>query len=278
MTIRRSVILIVLLTLLFGTALADPEFDTVTALSEAVIPPRDRIDLARRLMGVTTIAPPPTEAPRWAIGDQQTFWVTNEFEDRAFQVEASLRTMGDHIYFWVEEGVAIDPTTLQNLATYFDRDIYDPMHQLFGSEDSPGVDGDPRVYGLFAYGQGPGVAAYFVSEHTYPVEAVSTSNEHEMFFFNLDSLGNEFGAAWVAGIVAHEFQHMIQENQDVNESIWLNEGFSKFSEVYTGFPFGTDGTVASFLSRPGTQLNAWPEDGSTIPHYGAAMLFVALLL
>lgn len=276
MTIRRILILIVLFVFITGPALAGPETDTATELAQAVIPPRDRIDLARRLLGVTNIAPPPAVPPQWHIGDVQTFWVTNSSENRTFQVEASLRTIGEHIYFWVEDGVEIDPTTLEKLANYFDNDIYTPMHHLFGSEASPGIDGDPRVYGLFTYGQGLGVGAYFVSEHTYPVEAVSTSNEHEMFFFNLDELGTTFSAEQVAGFVAHEFQHMIQEHLDTNESIWLNEGLSKFAEIYTGFTVATDTTAATFLSHPSTQLDGWPENGngSTLPYYGAAMLFV----
>src|SRR5690606_16940302 len=209
-------------------------------------------DLARRLLGVEAIAPPPAEPPQWTLGDVKSFWVTNEYENRAFQVEASLRAVGDHIHFWVEDGVRIDPGVLDELAAIFDRDIY----------------------GRLAYGQGPGVAAYCASDHIYPVEAVATSNGHEMFFFNLDTLGTAFPPEVVAGVVAHEFQHMIQEHLDTNEAIWLNEGFSKFSELYVGYPFGTVVAAIAFLSQPGTQLNHWPEDGSTIPHYGAGLLFV----
>ncbi len=271
----QLLIFFVLCMALAAPAWAEPGHDTVIELAEAVIPARDRIDLARRFLGVNEIAPPPAEAPQWSLGDVKTFWVTNEYENIAFEVEASLRTIGSHIYFWVEAGVEIDPAALDELAGMFDRDIYGPMRSLWGSEVSPGIDGDPRVYGLFAYGQGPGVAAYFASEHTYPVEAVSTSNEHEMFFFNLDTLGTAFAPEVIAGVVAHEFQHMIQENLDTNETIWLNEGFSKFTEVYVGYPFGTNGTAITFLSLPGTQLNDWPEDGPRIPHYGAGLLFAA---
>jgi hypothetical protein len=259
---------------LIAPVLAEPGHDTATELAEAVVPARDRIDLARRLLGVTDIVPPPASPPQWNLGDTQTFWVTNEYENRAFQINASLRSVGQNVLMWVEEGVYIDPATLDQLAAIFDEDIYAPMHELWGSENSPGIDGDPRVYGLFAYGQGPGVAAYFASEHIYPIEAVSTSNEHEMFFFNLDTLGNAFPAEAVAGVVAHEFQHMIQEHLDTNESIWLNEGFSKFSEIYVGYPFGSVGTAVSFLALPETQLNDWPEEESTIPHYGAGLMFV----
>ena len=274
--LSRIAFFILLIVVLVNPLLAEPVDDTAAALDAAVIPPRDRVKLAQRLLGVGEIPPPPSTSPDWQLGDTQVFWVTNEFEYRTFQIDADLRTIGDHIYFWVERGVEIDPVVLQKLAETFDRDIYEPLRDLLGSEASPGVDGDPRLYGLFAYGQGPYVAAYFSSDNIFPVEAVSTSNEHEMFFFNLDTLGTGFNADSIAGIVAHEFQHMIHEQQDTNESIWMNEGFSKFSEVYLGYPFATAGAAQTFLRRPATQLNAWPEDNSlTTPHYGAGMLFVS---
>jgi hypothetical protein len=138
----------------------------------------------------------------------------------------------------------------------------------------PGVDGDPRVYGLFAFGMGPSVAAYFASEHTNPVEAVATSNQHEMFFFNLDALGTAFRVEDVASVLAHEFQHMIREAQNPNEDSWLDEGFSTFTELYLGYPYGSTGFAYSYLAAPNTQLNTWAEQGSTLPHYGAALLFV----
>jgi hypothetical protein len=163
--IVRSLYLMFMLMLLIGPALADPVGDTAAALHAAVIPPRDRLDLAQRLLGVSEITPPPAAAPQWTLGDVQSFWVTNEYENLTFQVDADLRTTGEHIVFWVERGVEIDPAVLQELAERFDRDIYGPLRDLYGSEATPGVDGDSRVYGLFAFGQGPYVAAYFSSDN-----------------------------------------------------------------------------------------------------------------
>lgn len=272
---RRLVNLLLPLCLLVAAPLyaeVENSNPTVIALREAVIPPRDRIDLARRLLGVREIPAPPDSAPLRKPGELQSFWVTNSSANRVFQVEAVLRARGKHIYLWVEKGVSISDDILQTLTRQFDLVIYDAVRDLWGSENTPGIDGDPRVYGLFAYGMGPDVAAYYSSEHAYPREAVSTSNQHEMFMFNLDTLGTSFAPVYVAGVVAHEFQHMIRQNVDENEMTWLDEGFSTFTELYLGYEQGS--TALSFLYRPGTQLNAWAENTPRLPHYGASLMFV----
>lgn len=240
-------------------------------------PPRDRVELARRVFGLEELPAPPASAPDWQPGDVLTFNVTNEEQNRSFPVTATLRAGGRHIWLWVEQGVELDATRLQALAQLFDDRVYGPLRALFGSENSPGVDGDPRVYALFAQGLGRRVAGYFSSEHSWPRAAVASSNQREMFIFNLDVLGPEINVFALGGLAAHEFQHMIQAQQDPNENVWLNEGFSGFAELHTGLGFGTNAEANAFLARPGTQLNAWPEAGDTYPHYGAGLLFVTYL-
>ena len=255
---------------------APVDFPTLAALEQVEIPPRDRVRLAQELLGVGEIPPPPTSAPTRALGDQITFHVTNASDDRSFNVDATLTAIGEHVYFWVENGAAISPTQLKTLAASFDATIYPETRALWGSEDTPGIDGDPRIYGLFAHDLGAGTAAYFVSEHVYPQEAVSTSNEHEMFFFNLDAIGASFDQRGLESIVAHEFQHMIRNNLQLNEEYWINEGFSEFTQLHLyDVPVWE---VISFLSTPDTQLNTWSESiGSRAQHYGAALLFVTYL-
>ncbi|MGQ9889289.1 MAG: hypothetical protein ACUVSX_12475 [Aggregatilineales bacterium] len=275
--ITRAAALVGLALLLAAAPLrAEPESDltTLDALAQAVIPPRDRLDLARRLLGVAEIPPRPASAAPRAHGERQTFWATNLYENRPFQVTAALRAVGEHIYLWVEDGVKLPPETLAELVEAFDTRIYHQARALWGSEDVPGIDGEPRVYALFAFGMGPSVAAYFASEHTNPAAAVPTSNQHEMFFFNLDALGTFFRADDVASVIAHEFQHMIREAQDSNEDAWLDEGFSMFTELHLGYLYSGVGLAHSFLAAPNTQLNTWPESDTTLPHYGASLLFV----
>lgn len=244
---------------------------TLRALESAVIPPRDRVVLGQRLLGVGEIAPPPATPPNYQPGDRKMFRASNSFENIEFEVTAELQGVGEHIYLWQEVGGEIDPAQLQVLAQRFDEYIYPEVRALWGSEATPGVDGDPRVYGLFARNLGEGTAAYFASSHIYPTEVVATSNAHEMFFFNLDVLGSDFNLEEVESIVAHEFQHMIRANVQINEDYWLNEGFSEFTQMHLYDLQRWE--MSTFLAVPSTQVNTWAADFEhRAKHYGASLL------
>ena len=107
--VKKSIVLFLML--LAGSVLAQQadtvQFPTVVALEQAVIPVRDRVELAQRFLGVGAIPPPPTSAPARSLGEQETFWVSNSQDDRVFQVSATLRAAGEHIYLWVENGAVI---------------------------------------------------------------------------------------------------------------------------------------------------------------------------
>ncbi len=250
-------------------------FPTVDALNSAVVPPRNLTDLSKRLSGTGAIPPPPVNPPALEVGTIDTFWVDNSSEDRTFEIEAELVVMGDHIYLWVESGQSVPLDGLQQLADDFDTLVYDQVRGLWGSEASPGVDGDPRVHGLFARDVGRGIAAYFASKHAYPVEAVPTSNNREMFVYNLDAIEGSIGDFSLTSITAHEFQHMIRANVDSNEDGWMDEGFSEFTQIYLGdnniFP------AFAFQAAPNTQLNTWTDVGDRTPDYGASQMWVTFL-
>src|SRR5690606_24132535 len=75
---------------------------------------------------------------------------------------------------------------------------------------------------------------------------------------------------------SHQFQHMIRENLNPNLELWLNEGFSEFTQVYLYEQL--DLTVIGFLNNPDTQLNTWAENQSLRGfHYGASLLFLLYL-
>lgn len=250
----------------------DDDYPTVDALENTDIPPADPVELAARFRGLDVLPPPPESVAPRQVGEQQTFWIIDSAADSESQINATLQVVGEHIYMWVEDGAPVSNSDLQALADAFDNHIYDEVRALWGSEASPGIDGDPRIYGLFAYNLGTGTLAYFANRHTYPAAVYPTSNEHEMFFFNLDASGtNNLDTPLMESTIAHEFQHMIRANIQQNEDVWVNEGFSTFTELYL---YNSASFVFDFLTRPGTQLNSWSQDGDVLPHYGAAVMFI----
>ena len=250
------------------------DYPTLAALSSAIIPARDRVDLAERLLGVTNVPAAPMTAVTRQVGEQQVFTAANSSDNTTLNIPATLQVVGEHIYLWVEDDARVNLSDLQQLAHDFDTSVYPNVRSLWGSEANPGIDGDPHIYGLFVHGLGASTAAYFTADHTYPKAVVPVSNEHEMFFFNLDAIGQNFPVRTVESIVSHEFQHMIRFNLQVNTETWLNEGLSMFTQYY--LYGGLDGSVFSFLNQPSTQLDDWNANpGARAANYGAATLFLS---
>jgi immune inhibitor A len=250
--------------------------DTLRSLRDAVVPINDPADLARRLEGKENI-PLTLEPPDFPFqtGDQQSFWINNSDTNETFKVQAVLRYVTDHAYFWIEDGVPYNEKDLQNLAEIFENQIYPTNREFFGSEWSPGIDGDQHLYVLYARGLGNTVAGYFSSRDSYNPLVVEYSNGHEMFVFNADN--THLRQDYTYGVLAHELQHMIHWYRDRNESSWLNEGFSDLAMFLNGYDIGGHDYI--YAHNPDIQLNDWPNDSSqTVPHYGASFLFTTYFL
>lgn len=254
----------------------DQSPETLQTLKDTNIPTNDPIDLARRLQGVTGVSPtlePPAFPP--GLGDREVFWVTNIDTDENFQVQAVLAYITEHTYFWIEEGISYAEDDLARLAETFESQIYPTNREFFGGEWSPGVDGDPHLYILYAGGFGRTVSGYFSSRDVYPPEIQEFSNGHEMFVLNADNLS--LGEDYAYGVLAHEFQHMIHWYRDRDETTWMNEGFSDLAMYLNGYNIG--GHDYAYALNPDIQLTDWPNNPSqTVPHYGAAFLFLNYFL
>jgi hypothetical protein len=225
--------------------------ETLRLLREAEVPAADPIELAGRLRGVDSIpatASPPSSP--FVVGNRMPFWVTNTDTNENFQLNAVLRYVGDHIYFWVEDTINVGDSELASLAQDFDKEIYPLNREFFGSEWSPGIDNDPRIYILYATNVG-GVYGYFSSGDEVPPAARPDSNGHEMFIISADYL--ELDTSTARSVLAHEFQHMIHFNQDRNEESWMNEGFSDLAAFLNGYDVGSHDQA--YAIQPDLQLN-----------------------
>jgi immune inhibitor A len=250
--------------------------ETLEILENTLVPTNDLLDLAERLRGIKDIpltVEPPTVP--YQVGDRRNFWVSNVDTNTNFEITAILSYITDHSYFWIEDGVGYERSDLEALAEAFENQIYPTNREFFGSEWSPGIDGDPRLYILFARGLGKNLAGYFSAGDAVHPLAYEYSNAVEMFLLNADNLN--LSDPFTYGVLAHEFQHMIHWYQDRNESTWLNEGFSELAAFLNGYY--ESGFDWVFMQNPDLQLNDWPNDSSrTTPHYGSGFLFVTYFL
>jgi len=250
--------------------------ETLHLLESSIIPPNEPKELACRLDGICNIPDVMAASafPR-VVGDTDNFWVTDVGTNENVEVQAVLRYVTPHVYFWVQDGVSYKDDEMKALMDAFENKIYPTNREFFGSEWSPGIDGDEHIYILYSRGLGSSIAGYFSSSDSVHPLINEFSNAHEMFLFNADNtfLGEEF----TYGVLAHEFQHMIHWNQDLNETSWLNEGSSELAAFLNGYdPGGFDWL---YISEPDLQLNDWPNDqDATSPHYGAGFLFMAYFL
>jgi immune inhibitor A len=265
-----SVFLIALCAAVPGGAQQSADAPSSAALDILEIPRRDRVRLARELLGVDTVAVPRAEPVAYVVGDRRIFSVNDNASNTATPVEAELVALGQHIAIWVDTRANANPDLAQFLIREFDTLIYPKLRGLWGAERTPGIDADPRVVALFTYGVGPGTAAYYASEHSLPRTVAPDSNEAEMMIYNIEAYGVNFESPDIYSVTAHEFQHMIRDNIDANAPSWVNEGLSVFTEWLIGY-VPTGYVFAEYLFQPRTQLTTWASSGA---HYGTAGLFM----
>ena len=250
------------------------ERQTARDVTGSPLPQRDLVDLAHRLKGLSptfqvTRADSP---PVYSVGQSETFWLHDVNANSFFTTTAILQYETPHAYWWIEEGYRVSQKDLEASAWRFENQTYPTNRRLFGSEATPGIDGDPHIY-IFL-GNVPGVGGYFSSPDEYPSQIRPESNEHEMFYINLDNA--QPGDDYFDGILAHEFQHMIHWAMDRNEDTWVNEGLSELAGQINECDVG--GSERLFLANPDTQLTTWPELEDSGPHYGASYLFLSYFL
>ena len=248
--------------------------EMVGILEDTIVPSSDLIAITERFFGLTNIprSRPEVTAPL-VSGEQQFFWLYNETSNTNFQVKATLQYVGKHAYYWVQEDVPFKPRELKKLADIFDQKIYPANRAFFGSEWTPGVDGDPRIHILYARNIGASIAGYYSSADEVPTQANEYSNQREIFIFNADNV--DLTGDFTYGVLAHEFQHMIHWNQDRNEESWLNEGFADLAAYLNDFDIGK--VEYAYVANTDIQLTDWPADPDPA-HYGAAFLFVTYFL
>ncbi len=243
--------------------------DTIEALQRAQLLPRDLFQIAPRLsQNLASLRATPAPRAR-GIGDQETFHVIVSATSGKYRAAtATLQVISPHAYFWVEEGQRFDRDALQRSADFFEQNTYPTNRRYFGSERIPGPDGDTRIH-IFNGKLDENTGGYFSSSDTYPPALAPFSNQRHLIYINLPATTP--GSSNYHAVLAHEFQHLVHNNQSSQKAAWIDEGMGELAIRLNGFPVGT---TSAFAENPDTQLNTWGDDPrENIAHYGAAYLF-----
>ena len=168
------------------------------------------------------------------------------------------------------------------LSKEFDEVIYPRTRALFGSENKPGVDGNPKIFIVFSQ-LTDDVGGYFRGQDGFLRSIAPDSNEREMVFLNLKHSSN----VRMRSFLAHEFQHLITSNQKTirlgtSEEVWLNELRSEIAPTLLGYDnfniykgSNLDSRVRTFLRDPEDAILNWQNDPKD---YGAINLFGQYIL
>src|SRR5574339_224017 len=154
--------------------------DTVSTLLTTEVPENDPYDLACRLQQLCNV-PETVPGKSYQVGDTETFWILNSDSVSHNQITARLVYVTPHSYFWADQNADVDESDVKKLMDTFEEKIYPTNQEFFGSEWTPGVDGDEHIFVIYAGGLGSNVGGVYNSSDEYNPQIQPNSNAHESF-------------------------------------------------------------------------------------------------
>lgn len=251
-----------------NSAQSDANSTTLQTLQSTFLPIRDLYDIAVSFGKISAddsrVAS--ESDPDYQVGDTLVFNVSDVTRNENLKVDATLLYQTAHASWWVADNFEVNQEDLESSARVFEEETYPTNRAIFGSEWSPGVDGDERIH-VFV-GTVPGVGGYYSSADEFPRSINPFSNEKEIFYLNASNALP--GDSYFDGILAHEFQHMIHWNMDRNENTWINEGLSELAASLNDLYVGSG--AYSFAQQPDIPVTRWNDQ--THPFYGSSFLLM----
>jgi hypothetical protein len=252
---------------------ASPE-DTAARMAAAIRPTLDPRALAVRLRGGAPgpleITPPQRGAADVGRVEQFRLLDQTQTPNVILTIDAELRRVSPHAYWYVERGRTVDDDALARSADSFETTVYPTVQRLVGGGREIGAV-------TLLHANVPGVAGYFNSADLYPQWVHPESNERPMLYLNFNAVRP--GTPGYNHTVSHELTHMFHFYVGVQEDTWVKEGLGELAQELTDptYRYG----VGAFLSRPSTQLTGWPPSPPSPEHgyhYQAGYLFLQYFL
>ncbi len=216
----------------------------------------------------------------FSVGSTHAWYAHDYTLSNEYLTNSTCRAVGNNCYIFVEDSMwtsgRVTQSVVDSVRTAFDsrvpanpsQGVYQTDVDAFGVP--PDVDSDPKIIILLldirdGYdGSGGYVVGYFYGLNELANGGgVVGSNQAEIYYLDanpLDLLSSN-GLAVGMSTTAHEFQHMIHWNSNMNEITFINEGCSLVAEVNCGYPIFDQGY---FADEPNHYLLDWRSNNPTL--------------
>ncbi len=222
------------------------------------------------------------------VGDEREFWV---YDDDGFERKtAELKGKNENAMLWVTED-SEKYVSSGNVSYYLDQfeKYYSDLKDYFGREpdadDFPVLENaDGRVNIVLSempYG------GYFYSADLYSQQEYRHSNEDKVIYVRgaYSDPDFDYGRRHTAGVIAHEFQHLLHYNERIlagadQTETWINEGLSELAKDIAGFGFEQENPyqqsrVESYMEAvQDVSVTGWQQQTE---NYGASYVFTRYL-
>jgi len=235
-------------------------------------------------LGIAVFAPNP-----FFLHAQNVFFnIDHEYDAQNREAaEFSLVVQGEKAFFYVDKSYFSGlkdkvkfQEDIKQLAQEFDDNIYPKLTILYGSEWSPGIDNQKKIY-IALHPMKSEAAGYFREKDEYPKIQIPASNEKEIIFLNPEFISSPLAKSYLA----HEFSHLIifyQKNMllGIDDAIWLIEMRADYAPTFLGYNNILPGSylekrVKKFSAKPTGSLTEW---GNETADYGTVSLFAHYLV
>lgn len=222
------------------------------------------------------------------VGDTRQFWTydLSVMPPKNKAIQATCRGVGTFVAVWVGDAeweTQVTQTDVDAVLASMETTtpsgkeggVFANNTELFGLPPVL-MEGDPAltilIYKIPGY-QGNVFDGYFRAEDLAPFNAscqtspmIYCSNELPMIHVTSTDVGSDY----MAGVIAHEFEHLIHYGADLGEEPWLDESLAELAMIHAGY--NDPGNLAYFLAHPDSSLVIPPP-----VDYGACLLFGSLL-
>ncbi|RWZ58912.1 peptidase M6 [Halobacillus fulvus] len=231
---------------------------------------------------------------------------TKQFLDRDLGFkEFTLRSVGENVEVWVANDLSfpddraphvVTQEQVDKLTKEFDDNMYPVATDFFGKPDT--MDGTNALLedlGIVpeGYYSGDGDKVIMLVDNikdegyyepSYPFfvagffwQTLENYTDRNIITIDTNNWEERLESTFFSTTI-HELQHLIHADNDGDETTWLNEGMSTFSEYLGGYGL-SEGSVNFFLDHPENSLTNWDEHAGaetgpeTIADYGLVQLF-----